>query len=66
MRIRVSVPYAEPYESDLFDFAVQNEIAPDDLAEIVGTLTNGLEYIGGGGASPFYTLSKINPALVRH
>lgn len=66
MRVLVSICNAEPYATELEDFAAQNEIAPDDLCEIVTTLHGGFEYIGGGGAQPFFTLSKINPAFVRH
>jgi len=66
MRILVSPSYAPPYESDLFDFAVLNDIPADELAEIVGTLHNGFEYIGSGGPAHWYTLSKINPPPTRH
>jgi hypothetical protein len=63
MRISVTLHPGDPIETTLADYIIANGIGADDAEEISAILNNGLEYIGGGGAAPFYTIVKINPDL---
>ena len=59
-RIRVEIDGDDygPTETTLSDFIRDNDLTPDEIAELVDDLAHYDRHIGGGGASPIFTVTK--------
>jgi hypothetical protein len=58
MRIRVIAERRPSFETTLAQFAIDHELDARETAKIAIMLCNRLDYVGGGGAMPYFTIKR--------